>query len=76
MDITRDDVADSKVSTKLLNNNIDKVYAIVYDTLSLYSILEDNNIAIIKPRRNARYTNHRIRNDNVKYIKELGYKLI
>ncbi|RMF32073.1 MAG: IS5 family transposase, partial [Candidatus Nitrosothermus koennekii] len=77
MQITRDDIADSKAAIDMINDNIDKVYADgAYDTLSIYKILEDNNIeAIIKPRRNARDDSiSNIRNDNVRCIRELGYK--
>ncbi|GIU71749.1 MAG: IS5 family transposase [Candidatus Nitrosocaldaceae archaeon] len=80
MQITRDDITDSKaaldIMNDIINDKIDKVYADgAYDTLPLYKLLEDNNIeAIIKPRRNARYTNYKDRNDNVRCIKQLGYK--
>ncbi|GIU71276.1 MAG: hypothetical protein KatS3mg003_2276 [Candidatus Nitrosocaldaceae archaeon] len=61
----------------LKDNNIDKIYADgAYDNIALYKLLEDNGIeAIIKPRMNARDDSiSNIRNENVRCIKQLGYK--
>ncbi|GBC74567.1 hypothetical protein HRbin05_00609 [archaeon HR05] len=85
MRITNDDIADSKAALDMLKDivkdnkiKIDKIYADgAYDNISLYKLLEDNGIKdiVIKPRRNARDDSiSNIRNENIKCIKQFGYK--
>jgi len=82
MEITRDNVHDSKVFPKLLkkaekNGEVVKVIADgAYDTAKIHKLLESKGIyAAIKPRRNSRLdTPSEARRKNVSLYRSIGYR--